>query len=233
MMLGYLAVGLVALISWLVQSRFRSRFEKYSQIGIQSRLTGREIAEEMLRDNGIYDVKIVAGSGMLTDHYDPSSKTVSLSESVYSSTSVAAAAVAAHECGHAVQHAKSYSGLQLRSGLVPVTNICNKVLMFANMGFFLLAGMSGGLGSLLITVVLLANVGVTLFSLITLPVEFDASRRALAWIETKGVVNNTELADAKDALWWAAMTYVVGALGALANLFYWFMIFLNRRNANN
>jgi uncharacterized protein len=233
MMLGYLAIGLVALISWLVQSRFNSRLAKYSQIGTQSGLTGRQVAEQMLQDNGIYDVKIVAGSGMLTDHYDPSAKTVSLSEAVYGSTSITAAAVAAHECGHAVQHAKSYAGLQLRSGLVPVTNICNKILMFSNAAFFLLAGMSGGFSNILIMVILLANVGVTLFSLITLPVEFDASRRALAWIETKGIVNSSEFVQSKDALWWAAMTYVVGALGALANLFYWVMIFLSRRSSND
>jgi uncharacterized protein len=219
----------------LVQSRFRSRFSEYSQIGLSNGMTGRQIAEQMLRDNGIRDVRVVPAAGMLTDHYNPSDKTVALSESVYDNNSVAAAAVAAHECGHALQHAQSYGALGLRSGLVPIANVCNKVLMFANMGFMFMGGMmasGGGISGLFIWAFVLANVGVTLFSLITLPVEFDASKRALAWVEANGIVNQKEYVIAKDALHWAAMTYVVAALGALANLVYWLMILLGRRREN-
>jgi Zn-dependent membrane protease YugP len=195
-------------------------------------MSGSEIAEAMLRDNGIYDVKVVPTSGSLTDHYNPASKTVALSEDVYHGRSAAAAAVAAHECGHAVQHAKAYSMLEFRSAMVPIQNVSAKVL-----NFVLLASIFGGaflFQSFPFDTVLLVVIGcyfvITLFSLVTLPVEFDASRRALAWIDRRGIVTSQEHGMAKDALKWAAMTYVVAALGSLVTLLYYISIFLGSRD---
>lgn len=195
---------------------------------ISSGLSGREVAERMLRDNGIYDVKVMSTEGQLTDHYNPSDKTVNLSTDVYYSRSVAAAAVAAHECGHAVQHAKSYSWLNLRSTMVPVVSISSNLLQWVLLIGVLLIGFTGNPIVLAIGVLGLALV--TIFSIVTLPVEFDASNRALLWLKNNHSVMQTaeENKQAKDALWWAAMTYVVAAVGALANLLYYASMLFGR-----
>ncbi len=197
-------------------------------------MTGAAIAKRMLSDNGIHDVKITQVDGQLTDHYNPVDKTVNLSQAVYQGNSAASAAVAAHEVGHAVQHAAAYSALKMRSAMVPVVNIASNVMNFANM--FLMMGLgysvmnNGSLGGILLTVLVFANAALAGFALITLPVEFDASRRALAWMETRAIINPNEQEMAKDALKWAAMTYVVAAAGAVANLLYYLSIFLGRRD---
>ena len=222
----YIIIGIFGAISMGVSYMLKSKFKKYSQTRLSSNLTGAEIAEKMLTDNGIHDVKVISVRGQLTDHYNPVNKTVNLSEGVYSQRNAAAAAVAAHECGHAVQHAKAYSFLKFRSALVPVLSVTSKYMMWVIMaGFFLLQFSAIPLG---IGIVLFAFT--TLFSFVTLPVEFDASRRALAWIDEKGVVTSQEHAMAKDALKWAAMTYVVAALGSLAQLLYFVSVFLGRRD---
>jgi Zn-dependent membrane protease YugP len=188
----------------------------------------------MLRDNNIYDVKIISVDGQLTDHYNPLDKTVNLSHDVYYGRSAASVAIAAHECGHAVQHAKAYSMLQLRSSLVPVVNVSSTILNYVNLlllfggGFIFYS--TGMVNTTILLVIIAANLGLATFSLITLPVEFDASNRALAWMTTRGIVTNNEHEMAKDALWWAAMTYVVAALGSLAQLLYWVSIFMGRRD---
>lgn len=211
--------------SWGIQWRLRSKFRQYAQIPLSSGLSGAEVAAKMLADNNIHDVRIISTSGQLTDHYDPTNKTVNLSEGVYAERTAAAAAIAAHECGHAVQHATAYSMLQFRSALVPALSAVSRF-----MPWILMAGIL-----MLRTSVIPLGVGIglfaltTLFSFITLPVEFDASRRALAWMDKRGVVTVQEHAMAKDALWWAAMTYVVAALASLATLLYYVSIFLRRR----
>ena len=224
----YLLLILIMLASAAVQWRLRSKFREYGQVGLRANLTGREVAAKMLRDHGIYDVQIVSTEGRLSDFYNPTDKTVNLSEAVYNERSVAAAAVAAHECGHAVQHADAYSFLTFRSAMVPALSSVSKF-----MPFILLAGIF-----MIRTSVIPLGIGIglfaltTLFSFVTLPVEFDASRRALAWMDRSGVVTTQEHAGAKDALWWAAMTYVVAALSSLATLLYYVSIFMggNRRN---
>ncbi|SDG85415.1 hypothetical protein SAMN05421827_1121 [Pedobacter terrae] len=218
----------VLLLSMFVQWRFRNKFSKYAEMQLSSGLSGKEVAERMLHDNGIYDVKVMSTEGQLTDHYNPSDKTVNLSTDVYYSRSVAAAAVAAHECGHAVQQAKSYNWLQLRSSMVPVVSISSNLLQWVLLIGVLLIGFTGNPIVLAIGVVGLALV--TIFSIITLPVEFDASNRALAWLKNNNGVMQTqeENAQAKDALWWAAMTYVVAAVGALANLLYYASMLFGR-----
>ena len=216
----------IALISYLVQSNLQSKFDKYSRMALSNGMTGREIAEKMLRDNGIYDVKVTSTPGMLTDHYNPTNKTVNLSEGVYNTCSVAAAAVAAHECGHAVQHARAYAPLQMRSALVPVVQLSSSIVQWV-----LLAGMfmiNTFPQLLLIGICLFAMT--TLFSFITLPVEIDASRRALVWLSRAGVTNMSNHRQAQDALKSAAYTYVVAALSSLATLVYYIMIFTNRRD---
>lgn len=214
-------------IGWMVQSRLKSKFEKYSQTPISSNLSGEDIAKKMLRDNAIYDVKVICVEGQLTDHYNPADKTVNLSQGVYYGKNAAAAAVSAHECGHAVQHATAYSMLQLRSALVPVVSLAS-----GWMHWILLAGIltiNTFPSLLLIGICLFA--ATTLFSLVTLPVEFDASNRALAWLETSGVSTSQEHDNAKDALWWAAMTYVVAAIASITTLLYYIMIYMGgRRN---
>ena len=210
----------IALISYLVQSNLQSKFDKYSRMALSNGMTGREIAEKMLRDNGIYDVKVTSTPGMLTDHYNPTNKTVNLSEGVYNTCSVAAAAVAAHECGHAVQHARAYAPLQMRSALVPVVQFSSSIVQWV-----LLAGMfmiNTFPQLLLIGICLFAMT--TLFSFITLPVEIDASRRALVWLSSAGVTNMSNHRQAQDALKSAAYTYVVAALSSLATLVYYIMI---------
>jgi Zn-dependent membrane protease YugP len=216
---------LLTLASWLIQWRLRSKFKQYSQVGLSSGLSGAEVAAKMLADHGIYDVRIISTEGQLTDHYNPTDKTVNLSEGVYAERSAAAAAIAAHECGHAVQHSTSYAMLQFRSALVPTLSAVSKwVPMLILAGFFLInrtpLPLLLGIGLFSLT---------TLFSFITLPVEFDASRRALAWMDQRGVVTTQEHGMAKDALWWAAMTYVVAALASLASLLYYVSIFMRRR----
>ena len=218
----------VLLLSIFVQWRFRSKFSKYAEMQLNSGLSGKEVAEKMLQDNGIYDVKIMSTEGQLTDHYNPSDRTVNLSTDVYYGRSVAAAAVAAHECGHAVQHAKSYHWLQFRSTMVPVVSISSNLLQWVLIIGVLLIGFTGNPVVLAIGIAGLALV--TLFSIITLPVEFDASKRALLWLRNNQTVMHTaeENNQAKDALWWAAMTYVIAALGALANLIYYASMLFSR-----
>jgi len=210
----------IALASFLVQARFKSKFRKYSETPLSSGLTGRDIAAKMLSDHGIHDVKILSAEGSLSDHYDPSKRTVNLSPEVYSGRSIAAAAVAAHECGHAVQHAKAYSWLQFRSAMVPTVNIASNLLQYVFMlGIIMYAS---SMGYTLLLIAFGAMIVVTLFSVVTLPVEFDASNRALAWLQTnRGIMQTSiENSQAKDALWWAAMTYVVAALGSVVQLLY-------------
>ena len=215
----------IAIVSFIVQSSLKSKFEKYSKVGLSNGMTGREVAEKMLRDNGIYDVRVISTPGMLTDHFNPTNKTVNLSEGVYSSCSVAAAAVAAHECGHAVQHARAYAPLQMRSALVPVVQFSSSIMSWILLAGILLINSFPQL--LLIGICLFAMT--TLFSFITLPVEIDASRRALVWLNNAGITNASNHGMAKDALKSAAYTYVVAALGSLATLVYYIMIYMGRR----
>ncbi|HEU5292216.1 MAG TPA: zinc metallopeptidase [Cyclobacteriaceae bacterium] len=224
--------GFFMLVGWIVSSRLKGKFHQYSQIQLKQNLTGADVARLMLADNGISDVKVISVEGQLTDHYNPANKTVNLSPDVYNGRNAAATAVAAHECGHAVQHAKAYSMLELRSALVPIQNISAKIInmIFLAMmfGAFAVKGLFSFDTALL---VIIACYGVfALFSLITLPVEFDASKRALVWIEQRGIVTTQEHDMAKDALKWAAMTYVVAAIGAITMLLYYVMIFLGRRD---
>lgn len=215
----------IAILSYMVQASLKSKFEKYSQIPLTNGMTGREVAEKMLRDNGIYDVTVTSTSGMLTDHYNPMNKTVNLSEGVYGSASVAAAAVAAHECGHAVQHARGYAPLRMRSALVPVVQFSSSIVSWVLLAGILMVNSFPQL--LLIGICLFAMT--TLFSIITLPVEIDASRRALAWLSLAGITNAFNHQQATDALKSAAYTYVVAALGSLATLIYYVTIYMNRR----
>lgn len=218
----------ILLISMYVQWKFRSKFSKYTEMRLSSGFSGKEVAEKMLHDYGIYDVRVMNADGQLTDHYNPADKTVNLSTDVYHGRSVAAAAVAAHECGHAVQHAKSYHWLQLRTSMVPLVSISSTLLQWVLILGVLLIGFTGNPFVLSIGVIGLALL--TIFSIITLPVEFDASQRALIWLRNNNGVMNTpeENKQAKDALWWAAMTYVVAALGALANLIYYASMLFGR-----
>lgn len=221
-----LIIGLTFLTSMLISGMLKRRFGEYSQIPL--RITGAQVAEKMLRDNGINDVRVISVPGQLTDHYDPIKKTVNLSEPVYHMNSVAAAAVAAHECGHAVQHQQAYVWLGLRTKMVPAVQLSSKIL-----NFIMIAGLLGvGLmhnTTLLWSWVVLFGV-TTLFSIVTLPVEFDASRRALVWLENSGLAASMEHDKAKNALFWAAMTYVAAAVGSLAQLAYFLMLALNRRD---
>lgn len=216
----YLAiVGGIMVLSLLVSQRLKSKFNHYSKIHLRNGMSGAEIAEKMLADHGITDVKVISTQGMLTDHYNPLNKTVNLSEGVYSQRNASAAAVAAHECGHAVQHAKGYEWLQLRSKLVPVVNVASGLSMWVIMGgLVLMASSSFGYTIAVIGLVMFA-LG-TLFSFITLPVEYDASNRALAWLKQKNMLSQQEYAGAEDSLKWAARTYVVAAIGSLATLLY-------------
>lgn len=219
------------IIGFIVSNRLKNKFKKYAQIELNSGLSGREIAELMLVDNNIRDVQVTCIGGQLTDHYNPGNKTVNLSPDVYHGRSAAAAAVASHECGHAVQHATAYSFLEFRSAMVPIQNISAKVLNFLMIGMFLFgfAVHSIGLDTIFLVVVA-AQAVITLFALVTLPVEFDASKRALAWIDQRGIVTSQEHVMAKDALHWAAMTYVVAAISAITQLLYFVMIFAGGRD---
>lgn len=223
MMILFIAIMAV---SWFVQNRLKSKFRKYSRTSISSNLSGREIAEKMLNDHGIYDVKVISVNGQLTDHYNPIKKTVNLSEGVFNQRNAAAAAVAAHECGHAVQHARAYSWLTLRSKLVPIVSVSSRWMQWVILAGFALLAMKGIPEVLYIGILLFSMT--TLFSFITLPVEFDASNRALAWIEDKNMASSSEIEDSRDALRWAAMTYVVAALGSLATLLYYLSLVMGR-----
>lgn len=223
---GYMIVGgILSLVGMFVSNRLKSKFKHYSQIPLNSGLSGAEVAQRMLQHYGISNVKIVAGKGFLTDHYNPVSKTVSLSPAVYEGRSIAAAAVAAHECGHAVQHAEAYAMLQVRSALVPAV----KVSAMAQQWLLIIAFMTLSTMPSLMLLTIAAFAVTTLFSFITLPVEFDASKRALAWLDNSGVTRGQEQAGAKDALWWAAMTYVSAALSALVMVLYLVLQYTSRR----
>ena len=214
------------LLSWLVSHQLQSRFKKYSKIPTANGMTGRDVVEKMLRDNGVQGVKIGSVEGQLTDHYNPTNKTINLSHEVYYGANVAAAAVAAHECGHAVQHARMYAPLKMRSALVPVVNFASSIMTWVLLGGILLVNSFPQL--LLAGIILFAMT--TLFSFITLPVEINASKRALVWLSSSGITNSYNHAQAEDALRSAAYTYVVAALGSLATLVYYIMIFMGRRD---
>ena len=231
----YVIIGISMLVSWLVSSRLKSKFAHYSQVHLRNGMSGKEVAEKMLRDNNINDVKVISVPGQLTDHYNPADKTVNLSEGVYMQRNAAAAAVAAHECGHAVQHAVGYSMLQLRSKLVPMVNISSNLMQFVLIGGIVLMGATrtienpnGNTTVLAIGVALFAVT--TLFSFVTLPVEYDASNRAMKWLKDTGTVTAEEYVGVKDSLTWAARTYVVAALGSLAQLLYWASMLMGRRD---
>ncbi|MFA5244529.1 MAG: zinc metallopeptidase [Pedobacter sp.] len=228
--MGLILMIVIAVISFAVQWRFKSKFKQYTEMPLASGMSGKDIAEKMLRDNGVSGVQVISVEGQLSDHYNPMDRTVNLSPEVYHGRSVAAAAVAAHECGHAVQHAKAYSWLKFRSAVVPAVNVASKITQWALMIGVILLAFSGNITVLAIGVAALAIV--TLFAFITLPVEFDASNRALAWLQmNKGIMQaEIENDQAKDALWWAAMTYVVAALGSLATLVYYASMLMGRRD---
>ena len=228
-MIGYYIIGgLVFLISAFVSNKLKSKFKEYSKIHLQNGLTGAQIAKKMLSDNGITDVDVISVKGQLTDHYNPSNRTVNLSESVYSQQNAAAAAVAAHEVGHAVQHATAYSWLGMRSKLVPVVSIASKYSQWVLIGGLALAASTAFGNYILLLGIIMYGAG-TLFAFITLPVEYDASNRALAWLENENMLTQQEHDGAKDALKWAARTYLVAAIGSLATLLYFLSIFLRRR----
>lgn len=222
-MFGYIVIiGISSLVGMGLSGKLKSTFAKYSQVPLSSGMTGAQVAKKMMDHYGIYDVNIVQGKGMLTDHYNPKTKTVSLSPPVYGGRSIAAAAVAAHECGHVVQHAEAYSMLTMRSNLVPLVQMSSKVQQ--GLFFAMVAGLAAGAFGNILMMALVATFGITaLFSLVTLPVEFDASNRALAWIEDAGIAYGDELDGAKDSLWWAAMTYVAKAMSSLV-LFLFFLL---------
>lgn len=223
MVIYWIIFGGIALISWLIQRNLQSKFDKYSKTSIS--MTGKEVAEKMLHDNGIFDVKVMSVSGKLTDHYDPTNKTLNLSDVVYNCNNVAAAAVAAHECGHAVQHATAYSFLKMRSAMVPAVSFSSQWMQWVLLGGMLLINVFPQL--LLIGILMFAMT--TLFSFVTLPVEIDASKRAVNWLEKAGITTYQTTPMATGALRAAAYTYVVAALGSLANLMYYVMIYMKRR----
>lgn len=228
-MIGYYIIaGLIFLVSMYVSNKLKSKFKEYSQVHLRNGMSGKEIAEKMLRDNGINDVKVISTPGMLTDHYNPAKRTVNLSEGVYTQRNAAAAAVAAHECGHAVQHAKAYSWLQMRSKLVPMVSVASKLSQWVIMGGLVLMATSAIGQTVLLVGIILFGMG-TLFSFVTLPVEYDASKRALVWLETENMLTPQEHDAAEDSLKWAARTYVVAAVGSLATLLYFLNIYLGRR----
>jgi len=225
----YLLIGAIMLVSWLVSNTLKRKFAQYSKVQLRNGMSGAEIAEKMLSDHGITDVNVVSTSGRLTDHYNPKDKTVNLSETVYNQRNAAAAAVAAHECGHAVQHAQAYSWLQMRSSLVPIVSVSSGMSQWLIIGGLVLGAAAGVGFGYWVAVAGLTMMGfATLFSFITLPVEYDASNRALAWLKNKHMVSQEEYAGAEDSLKWAARTYLVAAIGALASLVYWAFQILGR-----
>jgi hypothetical protein len=223
MIIGYIILGLVGVFGWLVQSKLKKKFKQYSELSLKNGMSGREIAEKMLADNGIHDVKVISTPGRLTDHYNPTDKTVNLSEAVYNERNAAAAAVAAHEVGHAVQHATGYSWLQFRSKMVPTVSIASKLS-----GWIIMAGLFIQSFPILLPLGIILFAATVVFSFVTLPVEYDASNRALVWLDNENMLTAEEHAGAKDALSWAARTYVVAAIGALASLLYYVMIYMGR-----
>ncbi len=225
-MMGYYVIfGVFMLLSWLISWQLKSRFKKYALIPMKFGITGKDVAEKMLKDNGIFDVKVVSVEGELSDHYNPLTKTVNLSRDVYYGNHVSAAAVSAHECGHAVQHAEAYAWLQMRSALVPTVSFASNWVQWIMLAGIILIQFPA---ILLIGIVLFSLT--TLFSFITLPVEINASSRALVWLNTAGITNYESHPKAQDALKWAAYTYVVAALGSLATLLYYIMVYMGRRD---
>ncbi|MCM4166826.1 hypothetical protein KCTC52924_01679 [Arenibacter antarcticus] len=224
MMMYYILLGAIALVSWLVSNKLKSKFKHYSKVHLRNGMSGAEIAEKMLADHGIRDVKVISTPGKLTDHYNPVNKTVNLSESVYNQRNASSAAVAAHEVGHAVQHATAYEWLTMRSKLVPIVSVTSGMSMWVVFGGIMLGAAAGvGFGYWVAVAGLVMMGFATLFSFITLPVEYDASNRALAWLKNKNIVTQEEYAGSEDALKWAARTYLVAAIGSLASLVYWAM----------
>jgi Zn-dependent membrane protease YugP len=227
-----LIIGVFMLLSWIVSAQLKSRFRRYSQIPVNYGMSGRDVAEKMLRENGINDVSVISVQGQLTDHYNPIDKTVNLSQDVYNGRSVSAAAVAAHECGHAIQHAHAYAPLKLRSALVPIQNVSAKVMNFIFIAMFFGAVVFQNIFpmNLALTVIVVCYAVFTLFAMITLPVEINASQRALAWLTDSNVTGYDTAPQARDALKWAAYTYVVAALSSLAMLLYFLFMLLGRRD---
>ncbi len=225
-------LGVFMLLSWIVSAQLKSRFRRYSQIPVNYGMTGKDVAEKMLQENGIHDVSVISVQGQLTDHYNPVDKTVNLSQDVYNGRSVSAAAVAAHECGHAVQHATAYAPLKFRSALVPIQNVSARVMNFIFIAMFFGAFLFRSIFSFdLALMVIIACYGIfTVFALVTLPVEINASQRALAWLNNANVTGYDTAPQARDALKWAAYTYVVAALSSLAMLLYYIFLFMGRRD---
>lgn len=230
-MIGAFVIGIVfAIIGAIVSGRLKSKFQEYSQVHLTRDLTGADVARLMLADNNIHDVQVMSVEGELTDHYNPANKTVNLSPAVYHGRNAAATAVAAHECGHAVQHANSYSMLKVRSALVPIQNVSGTVLNLVMMAMFIGGFAAANFWPTAILVIVICYGVFALFAVVTLPVEFDASRRALAWVQSRGIVTRGEYDMAKDALWWAAMTYVVAAIGAVVTMLYYIMMLTGNRS---
>lgn len=228
----YILIGVISLVSWLISNTLKKKFDKYSKVSLRNGMSGAEIAEKMLADHGIRDVKVISTPGRLTDHYNPLDKTVNLSEAVYNQRNASAAAVAAHEVGHAVQHATAYEWLTMRSKLVPIVNVSSQFSQWLVIGGLILGAGAGQTGfGFTIAVIGLIFMGLaTVFSFITLPVEYDASNRALAWLKNKNMVSQQELEGSTDALKWAARTYLVAAIGSLAMLLYWALQVLGSRD---
>lgn len=232
-MIGYyILLGVIALVSWAVSAKLKSKFEFYSKVHLRNGMSGAEIAEKMLADHGISGVRVISTAGRLTDHYNPSDKTVNLSEAVFNQRNAAAAAVAAHEVGHAVQHAQAYQWLTMRSKMVPMVNVAAPISQWLIIGGLILGAAAGVGAGFYVAVAGLALMTIaTIFSVVTLPVEYDASNRALAWLKNKNMLSQQEYAGAEDSLKWAARTYLVAALGAIASLLYWAMqVFGGRRD---
>jgi len=228
---GLMIIGLVFMgIGMFVQWRLKSKFTEYSQVGLMNGMSGAEIADKMLRDNGINDVRITQVDGSLTDHYNPADKTVNLSHDVYNGRHVAAAAVAAHECGHAVQHATAYAWLTMRSKMVPAVQIASTAMGFLSLALAFAFYSMPHLGNTLMLVFIILQSAITLFTIVTLPVEIDASKRAVVWLNSAGITYGSEHDDAKDALRWAAYTYIVSALGAIASLLYMILRYTGSRD---
>ncbi|MEB8328582.1 zinc metallopeptidase [Flavobacteriaceae bacterium KMM 6897] len=231
MLMYYIILGAIALVSWLVSNKLKKKFKHYSKVHLRNGMSGAEIAEKMLADHGIRDVKVISTPGKLTDHYNPANKTVNLSESVYNQRNASAAAVAAHECGHAVQHATAYEWLTMRSKLVPVVSVTSGMSTWIVFGGIMLGAAAGvGFGYWVAVAGLVMMGFATLFSFITLPVEYDASNRALAWLKNKNMLSQEEYKGSEDALKWAARTYLVAAIGSLATLVYWGLQVLGGRD---
>lgn len=227
-MIGYYIIaGVLFIVSMYVSNKLKSKFKKYSKVHLQNGMSGREIAEKMLSDNGITDVKVISTPGMLTDHYNPQKKTINLSEGVYTQRNAAAAAVAAHETGHAIQHAQAYSWLQMRSQLVPIVSVASRFSQWVIFGGLMLMATTAMGSTILLIGIILYGMG-TLFSFVTLPVEYDASKRALVWLENENMLSTQEHDAAEDSLKWAARTYVVAAVGSLATLLYFLSIYMGR-----